>query len=559
MEINIKIAGEAGQGIETVGEVLSKALLEKGCYIFSIEDYQSRIRGGHNFTQIRISNQPLRAMTQKTDILIALNEESFFMHNQELCEEGIAIGKIPRLHLNSTKFFKLDFETLAREIGSRVFANMIAAGTLLSVIGFEPETAFPYLERRFAKKGKETILKNQQALQKGFEAGQNLQFKKNLASINLGKKAKFILNGNQAIALGAIIAGCSFYTAYPMTPSTSIMNFLAAKSAKYQIVVEQAEDEISAINMAIGASFAGARAMTGTSGGGFCLMCEGLGLAAMSETPIVIVDAQRPGPSTGLPTRTSQGDLDFVLNASHDEFPRFVFAPSTPEEAINLTIKAFELAYKYQVPAIILTDQYLADSRFTYSEIKLKENPSGPYWVEAKKGYKRYLLTENGISPRAIPGFGEEVVVADSDEHDEEGHLTENLDIRVKMQQKRMKKETLMAKEISGPYYLQGKQATLVSFGSTFGVVEEACWMLRKEGLDIGHLHFSELHPLPEEKLKILSGLPDPVVIENNYRGQLANLLERKTLLPFRKRINKFNGKPFFVEELLAKIREVLS
>ncbi len=288
-------------------------------------------------------------------------------------------------------------------------------------------------------------------------------------------------------------------------------------------------------------------------------MCEGLGLAAMSETPIVIVDAQRPGPSTGLPTRTSQGDLDFVLNASHDEFPRFVFAPSTPEEAINLTIKAFELAYKYQVPAIILTDQYLADSRFTYSEIKLKENPAGPYWVEAKRGYKRYLLTENGISSRAIPGFGREVVVTDSDEHDEEGHLTENLDIRVKMQQKRMKKETLMAKKISESYYLQGKQATLVSFGSTFGVVEEACRMLREEGLDIGHLHFSELHPLPEEKFKILSELPDPVVIENNYRGQLANLLERKILLPFRKRINKFNGRPFFVEELLAKIREALS
>lgn len=559
MEVNIKIAGEAGQGIETVGEVLSKTLLEKSYYIFSIEDYQSRIRGGHNFTQIRISNQPLRAMTQKTDILIVLNEESFFIHNQELCQEGIAIGKIPHLHSSSTKFFKLDFEVLAQEVGSRVFANMIAAGTLLSVLGFKPEVAFPYLEKRFAKKGKEIILKNQQALQKGFEAGQNLQFKKNLSSIDLEKKAKFIFNGNQAIALGAIIAGCSFYAAYPMTPSTGIMNFLATKSAKYEIVVEQAEDEISAINMAIGASFTGARAMTGTSGGGFCLMCEGLGLAAMSETPIVIVDAQRPGPSTGLPTRTSQGDLDFVLNASHDEFPRFVFAPSTPEEAINLTIKAFELAYKYQVPAIILTDQYLADSRFTYSEIKLKENPAGPYWVEAKRGYKRYLLTENGISSRAIPGFGREVVVTDSDEHDEEGHLTENLDIRVKMQQKRMKKETLMAKEISESYYLQGKQATLVSFGSTFGVVEEACRMLREEGLDIGHLHFSELHPLPEEKFKILSELPDPVVIENNYHGQLANLLERKILLPFRKRINKFNGRPFFVEELLAKIREALS
>ncbi|MDI3525375.1 MAG: 2-oxoglutarate/2-oxoacid ferredoxin oxidoreductase subunit alpha [Candidatus Atribacteria bacterium] len=559
MEVNIKIAGEAGQGIETVSEVLSKTLLEKGWYIFSTEDYQSRIRGGHNFTQIRISNQPLKAMTQKVDILIALNEESFFLHHQELGEEGIGIGKIPDSHLNSTNFFKLDFEALAQEIGSKVFANMIAVGTLLSMLGFEPEIAFPYLEKRFAKKGPEVIIKNQQALQKGSKIGQSFHFRKNLGSIDPEEKARFILNGNQAIALGAIIAGCSFYAAYPMTPSTGIMNFLAAQSAKYGIVVEQAEDEISAINMAVGASFAGARAMTGTSGGGFCLMCEGLGLAAMTETPIVIVDAQRPGPSTGLPTRTSQGDLDFVLNASHDEFPRFVFAPSTPEEAINLTIKAFELADKYQVPTIILTDQYLADSKFTYSKIELREHPTGPYWVEAKRGYKRYLLTESGVSQRAIPGFGEETVIADSDEHDEEGHLTEDLDIRVKMHRKRMKKEPLMAKELSQPHYLPGKQATLISFGSTFGVVEEACQALRKEGLDIGHLHFSELHPLSEDTFKTLSELPDPVVIENNYRGQLANLLERKTLTPFRKRINKFNGKPFFVEELLAKIKEELS
>ncbi|NLJ37748.1 MAG: 2-oxoacid:acceptor oxidoreductase subunit alpha, partial [Candidatus Atribacteria bacterium] len=376
---------------------------------------------------------------------------------------------------------------------------------------------------------------------------------------NQNDKIRFLIGGNEALGLGAILAGCTFYSAYPMTPSTGIMSFISSRSKKYGIIVEQAEDEIAAINMALGASYAGAKAMTATSGGGFCLMVEGLGLAAMTETPIVVVDGMRPGPSTGLPTRTSQGDLEFVLSASHDEFPRFVFAPRDPQDAIDTMIRAFNLSDHFQVPAIILSDQYLADSNWTFSQLKVNEKPQKTQTVLGDHTYQRYVLTESGISPRALPGMSNALVIADSDEHDEIGHLTEDLKLRVQMHEKRMKKIESMKKETRLPVYIPGKATTLIGWGSTYGVLFEAREKLIHLGIDAGLLHFTDIYPLSTDALKMLKSVPDPIVVEGNYQGQLARLLERETQTHFSYRINRYDGRPFFVNELVNQIREVLS
>lgn len=557
--VSIKIGGAAGQGVQTVSDILSTVLTRSGYYVFSLQSYESRIRGGHTFTLLRAGNRQFSGAQRTIDILVCLTEETYHRHIDEVRQGGVVVGKAKdqvqngRIHV-----LPLDFEEEALKLGSKVFANVIAAGLVLRVLGVPLEKAREYLQETFGTKGREVVAKNEEALGYGAEVAKNLNLPEHFLPPS-DPTPKYLLSGNEALGLGALLAGCTFYSAYPMTPSTGILNFLAAHAEEYGLVVEQAEDEIAAINMAIGASYAGARAMTGTSGGGFCLMCEGLGLAAMTETPIVVVDAQRPGPSTGLPTRTGQGDLLFVIHASHDEFPRFVFAPKDPEDALNTVIRAFNLAEKYQVPAIILSDQYLADTKWTYESLTVTEYPSRPFPPETiATPYRRYALTPDGISPRFFPG-GEHLVVADSDEHDEFGHLTEDLSLRKVMQEKRMKKLELMRKEMRIPFSIPGRDATLIGWGSTWGVLLETQRELKGRGRDVGIVHFTDLYPLPEGLRDFLASLPNPIVVEHNFTGQLAMLLSRETLLPFPKRICRYDGLPFLVEELVDTVEEVLT
>jgi len=367
LDLNLLVGGEAGQGegVQTVSGALSTILQRSGYFVFSIEDYQSRIRGGHSFTQVRFSTIPLRAALKEVDILACLNEETYQLHRRRVKEGGWVLGAVGNeREAHFQHFLPLNFEKIAEGVGNKIFANIVAVGAILGILGLDLESADSYLEEIFARKGEEIVEKNKQALRRGRDEVIPYVSSPLIEETRRGNSSLLVLDGNQALGWGALLSGCQFYSAYPMTPSTGILNFISSHAKEYGVVVEQAEDEIAAINMAIGASYAGARAMTATSGGGFCLMAEGLGLAAMAETPLVVVDAQRPGPSTGLPTRTSQGDLEFVIHASHDEFPRFVFAPRDPQEAINLVIRAFNLAEKYQVPVIILSDQYLADSKW---------------------------------------------------------------------------------------------------------------------------------------------------------------------------------------------------
>lgn len=560
IDCTLKVGGTAGQGVQTVSEALSHILVRNGYYVFSIEDYQSRIRGGHTFTLIRAADHWISGGRKTLDILVCLNEETYDFHRDEVKEAGIILGRTgTEGSRKGVRVLPLDFEEVALQLGNRVFTNMVATGAVLAILGVGLQKARAYVQEIFAQKGEEVVAKNQEALERGAALVKVSDFPLRLPPRQHNfQSPRYLISGNEALGLGALLAGCLFYSAYPMTPSTGILNFLSARAKEYGLVVEQAEDEIAAVNMALGASYAGVRAMTGTSGGGFCLMCEGLGLAAMTETPIVVVDAQRPGPSTGLPTRTAQGDLLFVIHASHDEFPRFVFAPRDPQEALNTVIRAFNLAEKYQVPAIILSDQYLADTTWSYDRITCTEKPNQPLPShDVSSPYRRYALSSDGISPRLSPG-GEATVVADSDEHDEFGHLTEDLLLRKAMHEKRMRKLASMQKEMRPPFVLEGKDATLIGWGSTWGVLLEARNELQKKGRDVGVVHFTDLCPLPEGLRELLGRFPYPIVVEHNYTGQLATLLERETLLAFPQRIRRYDGLPFLVEELVQEIEEVL-
>lgn len=428
MDYTILIGGEAGQGIQTIGEILSKVFQISGFYVFSHQDYMSRIRGGHNFYQIRFSDSPVYCSRYPVDILVALNEETIKIHEKKLSEIGIVLydSDTTKITYKGDKFLDVPMRKIAIETGSPIYENTVAVGAVLGMLGSGLEIYEKIIEEVFGKKKPEVIKDNKIAARKGFNyARENCSQCKFLMPEKIKNEKMILINGNEAIGLGAICSGVKFYSGYPMTPSTGIMNYISSKANKYGIVVEQAEDEIAAINMVIGASFAGVRAMTSTSGGGFSLMVEGLSLAGMTETPVVIVLAQRPGPATGFPTRTEQADLLFALFAGHGEFPKVVFSPGWPEECFYLTNLAFDIAEHYQIPVIILTDQYLADSQWTVPPFKKEKIIYRDYRLrgKAERNYKRHSFTENGISPFAIPGEGDYLVVTDSDEHDEEGHI----------------------------------------------------------------------------------------------------------------------------------------
>ncbi len=439
-DITIKIGGEAGQGIQTVGSLLSWVCQRAGLYVMAINDFESRIRGGHSFIQIRISNQPVHAPHHAIDILVALDQNTYTLHKNEVVSSGIILIE-EDANITDDKLKGVPFEKLAQDAGGKITSNTVAAGVCLALLGAPKQLIDEVLTQRFAAKSKAILNMNLKAARLGYQFVKTAAYEDVFKSVS-GKSKGRLFEGSEAIALGALSADCRFGAFYPMSPATGIMGHLVEQMDHLPLVVEQAEDEIAAINMAIGAAFAGVRAMTATSGGGFCLMTEALGLAAITETPIVIINAQRPGPATGLPTRTAQADLLFVIHASQDEFPRFVFAPRNVHDAYATTARAFHLADKYQVPAIILADQLLCDSWFTTeqsfdipSTVKLfyaadedLENPSN---------YRRFKVTKSGVSPRALPCRGKALVMVCSDEHSEDGHITEDSTERIKMVDKR--------------------------------------------------------------------------------------------------------------------------
>lgn len=567
MDYSIKIGGEAGQGIQTIGDSLSRVFSRSGYHVLTHQDYESRIRGGHNFYLIRFSDAPVTAVRNAIDIVIALDNDSVVFHGKELVENGLIIYDSATLKrtYEGPQFLDIPFVKLAVEHGgSKIMENTVATGAVLGMLGIELDILKEIIGEVFEKKGSSVI----EANIKSAQAGHDFAVRECPAcsfSVAPRSRPKMLVAGNDALGFGAITAGCKFYSAYPMTPSTGIMTYITGKQKEYGIIVEQAEDEIAAINMALGASYAGVRSMTGTSGGGFALMVEGVSLAGMIEMPVVIALGQRPGPATGFPTRTEQGELLFALHAGHGEFPRVLLAPGTPEQAFSLAGKAFDLAEKYQIPVIILTDQYLADSQWTFDGFDLGKIGYVDYRLRGEEfakltEYKRFAYTGTGVSPLAVPGDARHVVSVDSDEHDEEGHIVEDAETRIRMVQKRMlKKLPLIRQEIAPPLFYGSAhpELVLVGWGSMYGVMREAVDLLAKE-IDIAMLHFSEIAPFPTtdafDYLSVLRNARRAVCIEQNALGQFALLMKMETGYEFKEKINRYDGRPFTIEDLIGEL-----
>lgn len=565
-ELTIRIAGEAGQGMQTVGSALCILFKRQGLHIFSHQDVMSRIRGGNNYTQLRVSGKPVYTLRAESDVVIALDKASVALHRKDMPSDGLLI--LDKKTFNETSedkaFFDVPLYDIAKNLGgSELFVNSVAFGAVAGITGIEFVKASEAIKTIFSDKAPDSIEKNIQAAQAGYGFAKD-NFKKDSFHIKAGNaKETLLMNGHDALALGAVKGGCAFYSAYPMSPSTSIINSMASYAKDFGIVVEQAEDEIAAINMIMGASFAGARAMCATSGGGFALMVEGLSLAGMTETPIVVVDAQRPAPATGFPTRTEQADLDYLIHSGHGEFARAVFAPGTVEEAFYLTVRAFNLAEKYQIPVLIMTDQHLAESHRTIEmlqtdKVKVKRFIISKEDSKQVAEYKRYKLTPSGISPRAIPSWINEVIYVDSDEHTEVGHITEDAALRTAMVEKRFtKKMAGLTKEVVKPtaYNLKGAKTILIGFGSTYGAMREACSALKDK--KIGFIHFSQVWPFPAyEVTRLLKNAKKTISVENNAAGQLARLIRRETGIKIGRSILKFDGRPFDADLLAARITE---
>ena len=559
LDIHLLIGGEAGQGLVTIGQLLGKALVRAGYEIFVSQSYHSRIRGGHNTFAIRLGKGPFFAPRESIDILVALNAETVALHRGQLTGQALLIADsafAPELPGTIAVPFA--------ELGPERLWNTAALALLGNILGLPSEALYQAVEGMLGKKHPEALAENREIMEKSRAwAAAHVPTHGFTLTGGAPKADRLLLNGNEAIALGALAGGLKFCAFYPMTPATSIVLELISHAEVMGCVVEQVEDEIAAINMAIGASFAGAVSMVATSGGGFALMAEGVSLAAMTETPVLIVVAQRPGPATGMPTRTEQADLEFVLHAGHGEFPRAIFAPGSIEACYLLTQKALALAEQAQSPIFLLTDQFLADSSrpvapfdpTAITPVRAGEEPDA-----VATPYQRYRFTDSGLSPRLLPGMSPHLVVADSDEHDEDGHISEDHGVRIGMVEKRLRKSELLRQEAVAPELAgeKGAELLLVCWGSSRGPVREAVADLRGQGRSVASLHFSQVWPLvPDQFVDILQASGKVVCVEGNATGQFARLIQRETGFAMPSRIARYDGLPFTARYILERLAAV--
>jgi 2-oxoglutarate ferredoxin oxidoreductase subunit alpha len=557
--LSIVLCGEAGQGIQTVEAILVKLLAGAGFHVFATKEYMSRIRGGSNSTQLRVSSGPVAAPLDRIDIFLPLDKAAIPHLRRRIGPDTLVIGDRQALAAADEIVEDVPFSAIAAHIGGPIYANSAAAGVLAGLLGLGEDAVIATLQRAFSSKPSEVVAGNGEAARLGLQRGKDIAARRPVAvPAPSQRRGKYVLvNGADAVALGALAGGCDFIGSYPMSPSTGVLTYLSRQAAAFGVVAEQTEDEISAINMAVGAAYAGARPLVTTSGGGFALMVEGLSLAGMTETPVVIHLAQRPGPATGLPTRTEQADLEFALYAGHGEFPRILLAPGNLEQAFRLARHAFDLADRFQSPALVLTDQYLMDSYYDVPAFDVSGPPPERRVVRTEPGYRRYRLTADGLSPRGLPGWGEGLVAVDSDEHDESGRITEDLALRSRMVEKRQKKlelirEAALPPERFGP---EDPATIVVCWGSTLEPVREAVRTLGDPGTAV--LHFSQVHPLSASTPGHLSRARRIVCVEGNQTGQFARLLKLATGIEVHRRILKYDGLQFTVEELVRALGEM--
>ncbi len=558
MTHNVLIGGEAGQGMDTLSTLLETILKRHGYHIYTNKDYMSRIRGGHNFIQVRFGTEPLHSHDPRLDVILALDEYTIESHRERLGEHGRILCD-DAFAPEEDMVLALPMVSYAKELGNPKVFGSVAVGALLSLMGLGRDVARTVLQESFKEEIADLNLK---ALEKGYGLADQV-FQPGTPP----DEETILIHANNAIGLGALAGGVAFYSAYPMTPSTSIMGYLAGKQKAAGIIVEQAEDEISAINMALGASYGGLRAMTGTSGGGFSLMVEALGLAGITETPLVIANIMRPGPATGFPTRTEQGDLSFVLSAAQGEFPRMVLAVRHPQDAFDQTVRALNLADKYQMLVIMLGDQYIADVTRTVAPFDFDGLTVDRYLGDPDDygdgQYKRYDLSQGPVSPRLYPGqVPGEVVLADSDEHTEEGHITEAAGVRVSMVDKRMEKLELLREEMIEPQYTgpEKPDVVLIGWGSTHGPLQEALQILADDpdvSQNVGALVFGDLYPLPTGRLtELAQDQPVFVNVEQNCTGQFARLIRQETGIVCGNSILKYDGRQMSAREIAQRVRK---
>jgi 2-oxoglutarate ferredoxin oxidoreductase subunit alpha len=560
VDINIRITGGAGQGVHTAGSLISRMAVASGHHFHATQIYMSRIRGGRNSYSIRVMDAPVLAGRAVADILLALDPSHLPHFLPGVAPAGLVISD-PSPGGEREGTAPAPLKEMAATAGSPILGNMVGSGIVAHALGVPLDRVDRLLALEFRG---DFLEKNRTAVRLGAEwAGGRVPAVFRLPPAEF--RPRLILSGNEALALGAVAGGCKFAAGYPMTPGSGILQGLSVDGPPLGLVFEQAEDEIAALNMAIGASYAGARAMVATSGGGFALMVEALSLAGMLEVPVVIALGMRPGPATGMPTRTGQEDLLFALHAGHGEFPRLVLAPGSVKEAYDLAWHALEMAEAYQVPCFLLTDQYLADTVADLDPADLEVRPVRRRLVrgagvqrDAGGKYLRYALTPDGVSPMAVPGEPGITVVVDSDEHGEDGHLTEDHGNRIRMVGKRFRKGEGLAADalpplLSGP---PDGEAVLIGFGSTKGAVAEAREILAREGVSVAAVHLRQLWPFPAGAVEgILSRYGTAITVENNRTGQLARLIRAETGREVAGTVSRFDGLPFTPEDLAGEIR----
>ncbi|MCX6782527.1 MAG: 2-oxoacid:acceptor oxidoreductase subunit alpha [Candidatus Levybacteria bacterium] len=580
-DIQWLIGGEAGYGIMTIGVMMSKIFTRLGLSVFDYVEYPSLIRGGHNAYYVRGASEQIFSQKKSVDIIVALNRETIDKHKQELSDGAAIIYDDQLIKVDPAEFalgtvlIPVPFAGIIKQINvDRLMINTVAVGASLGLIHDDFNVLEKIMQDVFSKKGEEVVIENINAAKSGFEYVQKNsfgKFKRIIEKNILQTQKNILIGGGESVALGAIQSGVNFSAIYPMTPVNGVMMTLIAQSLKYGIVAKEPEDEIAGINMAIGASFAGARSMVATSGGGFSLMVESVGLAAQTETPLVIVEGMRPGPATGMPTWTGQGDLRFVLHAGQDDFPRVVIAPGDMLEAFNMSMNAFNIADICQLPVILVVDKYLMEGHATVPFDKISSLAKNFVIKRGKiisdedvalsTDYKRYSLVDDGISPRSIPGQKGGIALSGSDEHDERGLYNEEAEVRIKMMNKRFKKLESLELGFSpvDSYGLADASLTIVGFGSTKMPTLEAMNWLAKENISVNFLKINCLAPFPVDAvISAIGKSGKTLIIEGNKTGQLEGLIREYTGLTMSHNFRKYDGRPFYPEEIIARIKEVL-
>ncbi|PTH33216.1 2-oxoacid:acceptor oxidoreductase subunit alpha [Staphylococcus agnetis] len=577
-QVSWKVGGQQGEGIESTGEIFATAMNRKGYYLYGYRHFSSRIKGGHTNNKIRVSTTPVHAISDDLDILVAFDQETIALNHHEMREDSVILADSKAKPVKpedcKAQLVVLPFTEIAKELGTPLMKNMVAIGATSALMQLESSTFESLIQSMFEKKGDKVVNLNVEALHKGYELmTQHISDIEGDFVLQEGSGTSHLyMIGNDAIGLGAIAGGSRFMAAYPITPASEIMEYMIEHLPEVNGTVIQTEDEIAAATMAIGANYGGVRAFTASAGPGLSLMMEAIGLSGMTETPLVIMNTQRGGPSTGLPTKQEQSDLMQMIYGTHGDIPKIVLAPTDAEDAFYLTVEAFNLAEEYQCPVILLSDLQLSLGKQTvqnldYQRIEIRRGATMMDTIERdpddKAYFKRYALTESGVSPRPIPGVKGGIHHVTGVEHNEEGKPSEAASNRQAQMDKRMRKtEHLLINEpVEGDDLNEEVDVLYLGFISTKGAIQEGVQRLKEAGHTAHHLQLRQLHPFPSETVqKAVNNAKKVVVVEHNYQGQLANIIKMNVQLGDKLiKQTKYDGTPFLPKEIEEKGLEIVN